>query len=151
MPGRREEWLRLRKSGIGGSDAGAVCGMNPFSSPAKVFQDKTSDEISELDSEAVRQGNDLEDYVARRFMKATGLKGMRLGIGLPAVITGSASGKGRPTKGVQNAYLHGFYRGIQEVLEKQGSALMTVVPKEVYGPDRAGDYGAADIFGNNSA
>ena len=70
----REEWLRLRKSGIGGSDAGAVCGMNPFSSPAKVFQDKTSDEISELDSEAVRQGNDLEDYVARRFMEATGLK-----------------------------------------------------------------------------
>lgn len=70
----REEWLRLRKSGIGGSDAGAVCGMNPFSSPAKVFQDKASDEISELDSEAVRQGNDLEDYVARRFMEATGLK-----------------------------------------------------------------------------
>ena len=70
----REDWLRLRKSGIGGSDAGAVCGMNPFSSPAKVFQDKISDEISELDSEAVRQGNDLEDYVARRFMEATGLK-----------------------------------------------------------------------------
>lgn len=70
----REEWLHLRKSGIGGSDAGAVCGMNPFSSPAKVFQDKISDEISELDSEAVRQGNDLEDYVARRFMEATGLK-----------------------------------------------------------------------------
>lgn len=39
--------------------------------------------------------------------------------------------EGRPTKGVQNAYLHGFCRGIQEVLEKQGSALMTVVPKEV--------------------
>ena len=24
----REEWLRLRKTGIGGSDAGAVCGLN---------------------------------------------------------------------------------------------------------------------------
>ncbi|MCI8891569.1 MAG: endonuclease [Eubacterium sp.] len=70
----REEWLRLRKIGIGGSDAGAVCGMNPYSSPAKVFQDKVSDAVSELDSEAVRQGNDLEDYVARRFMEATGLK-----------------------------------------------------------------------------
>ena len=24
-----KEWLRLRKSGIGGSDAGAICGVNP--------------------------------------------------------------------------------------------------------------------------
>ncbi len=70
----REEWLQLRKTGIGGSDAGAVCGMNPYSSPAKVFQDKVSSAVSELDSEAVRQGNDLEDYVAKRFMEVTGLK-----------------------------------------------------------------------------
>lgn len=68
------EWLRLRKTGIGGSDAAAVCGMNPFSSPMKVFQDKTSGEITEQDSEAVRQGHDLEDYVAKRFMEAAGVK-----------------------------------------------------------------------------
>ena len=68
------EWLALRKTGIGGSDAGAVCGLNPYSSPMKVFHDKTSKEIRELDSEAVRQGHDLEDYVALRFMEATGLK-----------------------------------------------------------------------------
>ena len=68
------EWLTLRKTGIGGSDAGAVCGLNPYSSPVKVFYDKTDSEIKELDSEAVRQGHDLEDYVAQRFMQATGLK-----------------------------------------------------------------------------
>ena len=68
------EWLTLRKTGIGGSDAGAVCGLNPYSSPVKVFYDKTDSEIKELDSEAVRQGHDLEDYVAQRFMEATGLK-----------------------------------------------------------------------------
>ena len=68
------EWLALRKTGIGGSDAGAVCGLNPYSSPMKLFYDKTSDEIEELDNEAVRQGHDLEDYVAQRFMEATGLK-----------------------------------------------------------------------------
>lgn len=68
------EWLHLRKTGIGGSDAAAVCGMNPFSSPMKVFQDKTSGEITEQDSEAVRQGHDLEDYVAKRFMEAAGVK-----------------------------------------------------------------------------
>lgn len=68
------EWLRLRKSGIGGSDAGAICGVNPYSSAMKVFRDKTSDVVEELDNEAVRIGHDLEDYVAQRFMEATGLK-----------------------------------------------------------------------------
>lgn len=70
----REEWLKLRKTGIGGSDAGAICGLNPYSSPMKVFRDKTADETEELDNEAVRIGNDLEQYVAGRFMEATGLK-----------------------------------------------------------------------------
>ena len=69
-----EEWLTLRKTGIGGSDAGSICGVNPFGSPMKVYHDKTSSKIEELDNEAVRQGHDLEDYVAQRFMEATGLK-----------------------------------------------------------------------------
>ena len=68
------EWLRLRKSGIGGSDAGAICGVNPYSSAMKVFRDKTSEGVEELDNEAIRIGHDLEDYVAQRFMEATGLK-----------------------------------------------------------------------------
>ncbi len=70
----REEWLRLRKTGIGGSDAGAVCGLHPYSSPMKVFYDKTSDEMEDADSEAARIGRDLEDYVAKRFMEASGFK-----------------------------------------------------------------------------
>ena len=28
-----DEWLQLRKSGIGGSDAGTILGVNPYSSP----------------------------------------------------------------------------------------------------------------------
>lgn len=70
----RGEWLRLRKTGIGGSDAGAVCGLNPYSSPVKVFRDKTCAETEEQEGEILRQGRDLEDYVAQRFMEASGLK-----------------------------------------------------------------------------
>lgn len=70
----RKEWLELRKRGIGGSDAGAVCGLNPYSSAMKVFLDKTGAATEDTDNEAMRQGRDLEDYVARRFMEATGLK-----------------------------------------------------------------------------
>lgn len=49
-----EDWLRLRKTGIGGSDAGAICGLNPYSSPVRVFVEKTSDQIEKMDSEAMR-------------------------------------------------------------------------------------------------
>ena len=70
----REEWLRYRKGGIGGSDAGAVCGLNPYSSPMRVFYDKTSGEVSSYDNEAMRQGRDMEEYVAKRFSEETGMK-----------------------------------------------------------------------------
>lgn len=70
----RETWLRLRKTGIGGSDAGAICGVNPYSSSLNVYLDKLSDQIEDTDNESMRQGRDLEEYVARRFMEETGLK-----------------------------------------------------------------------------
>lgn len=70
----KEEWLKYRKKGIGGSDAGAICGLNPYSSAMKVFYDKTSDVIHDEDNEAMRLGRDLEQYVAERFANATGLK-----------------------------------------------------------------------------
>lgn len=70
----KEEWLRMRKLGIGGSEAGAICGLNPYKSAMDVFVDKNSDEIEIVDNEAMREGRDFEDYVARRFSEATGLK-----------------------------------------------------------------------------
>lgn len=70
----KKEWLKYRKQGIGGSDAGAVCGLNPYRTAMQVYQDKISDEIEEIDNEAMRQGREFEDYVARRFTEATGKK-----------------------------------------------------------------------------
>ena len=70
----REEWLRYRKRGLGGSDAGAVCGLNPYRTAMQVYDDKTTDATEETDNEAMRKGRELEDYVARRFMEAAGKK-----------------------------------------------------------------------------
>ena len=70
----KETWLKYRKRGIGGSDAGAVCGLNPYRTAMQVYEDKTTDTIEEFDNEAMRQGREFEDYVARRFMEATGKK-----------------------------------------------------------------------------
>ena len=39
--------------------------------------------------------------------------------------------EGRETKGILNTYLTGFCAGIKEVLDKQSTALMVIVPKEV--------------------
>lgn len=69
------EWLELRKIGIGGSDAAAIAGLNPWKSPFSVYLEKTSDGVKEIpDNERMRVGRDLEDYVARRFEEATGKK-----------------------------------------------------------------------------
>ena len=70
----KTEWLQKRKQGIGGSDAGAICGLNPYISPINVYQNKISTRIEDLDNEAMRQGRELEEYVAKRFTEATGLK-----------------------------------------------------------------------------
>ena len=78
----RKDWLMLRKNGIGGSDAGAVCGLNPYVSPLEIYFSKTCEGVDEgaPDNEAMREGRDLEDYVARRFMEASGLKVRRANV-----------------------------------------------------------------------
>lgn len=70
----KEDWLRYRKCGITGTDAGAILGLNPYRSAFQVYHDKISDTFENIDNEAMRQGRDLEDYVAQRFTEATGLK-----------------------------------------------------------------------------
>ena len=70
----REEWLEMRTKGIGGSDAAAACGLNPWKSKASLYLEKTGHVVKDFDNEVLRQGRDLEDYVARRFTEATGKK-----------------------------------------------------------------------------
>lgn len=69
-----DKWLLHRKNGIGGSDAGAISGMNPYKSIIDVYLDKTSPVSETVDNEAMRQGRDLENYVAQRFSEETGKK-----------------------------------------------------------------------------
>lgn len=70
-----EEWLKWRKAGLGGSEAASIAGLNPWSSPLKVYMDKINEEVQGIeDNERMRVGRDLEDYVARRFAEETGKK-----------------------------------------------------------------------------
>ena len=69
-----DEWLAERRKSIGGSDAAAIVGMNHYVTPYMLWADKTSKIPEKPDNEAMRQGRDLEQYVADRFMEATGKK-----------------------------------------------------------------------------
>lgn len=70
----REEWLKLRTKGIGGSDAAAVADLNPYKSKVAVFLEKTGQMPPEEAGEAAYWGNLLEDVVAKEFSRRTGLK-----------------------------------------------------------------------------
>ena len=74
----REEWLMRRRKTIGGSDAAGIVGLSRWASPFSVWADKTGRAAEKEDTEAMRQGRDLEDYVARRWMEETGKRVYRL-------------------------------------------------------------------------
>jgi putative phage-type endonuclease len=72
-----DEWIEFRKKGIGGSDAAAIVGFDPFKSPMTVYLEKTGKIKNVKDNEQMRIGRDLEDYVAKRFEEDTGCKARR--------------------------------------------------------------------------
>lgn len=74
----RAEWLEQRRKALGGSDAAAIMGMNPYSSPYTVWADKLGKLPEQEDNEAMRQGRDLEQYVADRFVEVSGKKVRRV-------------------------------------------------------------------------
>lgn len=68
----RFEWLTQRRKSIGGSDAAGIVGLSQYATPYTVWADKTGRLPEQEDNEAMRQGRDLEEYVAKRWMEATG-------------------------------------------------------------------------------
>lgn len=70
----RDEWLQLRKQGLGGSDASAVAGLNRYRSPLSVYYEKVGGAPDVEENEFMYWGNVLEEVVADEFSKRTGLK-----------------------------------------------------------------------------
>lgn len=69
-----DEWLQIRKQYIGGSDAGAILGMNPYSSPYSVWAEKTGHIPGFEGNTITKVGNYLEEFVAKMFEDETGKK-----------------------------------------------------------------------------
>ncbi len=69
-----EEWKELRSHYIGGSDAAAVVGLNPFSSRYSLWAEKTGRLPGFEGNLATEVGTYLEDFVAKKFEAETGKK-----------------------------------------------------------------------------
>lgn len=76
----RTEWLEVRKTGIGASDAAAAVGLSPYKSPLELWLEKTGrdDTLSKPDpkdtAEPVYWGTLLEPIVAAAYTQQTGRK-----------------------------------------------------------------------------
>jgi putative phage-type endonuclease len=77
----REEWLKLRMDGIGGSDALAVLGLDPWKTRMEVYLDKTGDDRAEREqTDTMAWGNYAEGSIADWFTHKTGIKARRCGL-----------------------------------------------------------------------
>ncbi|MBQ6206437.1 MAG: YqaJ viral recombinase family protein [Oscillospiraceae bacterium] len=75
----REMWLEQRRKTIGGSDAAGIVRLSKWASPFSVWAEKTGRLPETEDNEAMRQGRDLEDYVAKRWTEQSGRRIHRVG------------------------------------------------------------------------
>lgn len=71
-PKERQEWLAERRKGVGGSDVAAILGVSPWMTPLSVWLEKTGRAPDKPETEAMRIGTELEDFVARRYSQETG-------------------------------------------------------------------------------
>lgn len=75
----RTQWLSERRKGIGGSDVGAICGLDKYRSPIMVYLDKIDENpASEEETEFTYWGKRMEPILIEEFEKRTGKKVSRI-------------------------------------------------------------------------
>ena len=80
----REEWLNIRRKGIGSSDAAAAVGLNPYKSALELWMEKTGRDVAlardDVDDESTPTywGNILEPIVALHYARRSGHRVRRI-------------------------------------------------------------------------
>lgn len=72
-----EDWLDIRRTGLGGSDIAAICGLSRYKSPMEVYLDKLGEIPPIEDNPKMKAGRILEPVVADWFAEETGMKVMK--------------------------------------------------------------------------
>ena len=69
-----QDWLTMRKIGIGGSDAAVACGLSRWKSPFQLWSEKTDRIVPTKANEACYWGIQLENLLRAEFIKRTNLE-----------------------------------------------------------------------------
>jgi len=67
----KKDWLMLRKNGIGSSDAGGVCGLNPYMSPLEVYAAKTCEGVEVYSKGCIKDSVTLVGEYLEKNVKGT--------------------------------------------------------------------------------
>jgi len=70
----REQWLKIRRTGLGGSDVAAVLGLSPYKTALDVYLEKTGIKEPQKDNSKMKAGRMLEDVVALWWALENGCK-----------------------------------------------------------------------------
>lgn len=70
----KDEWLNIRKQGIGGSDCSVICGLNQYKSPVALWMEKTGQIEPQEAGETVYWGIIMEPIIRKEFSLRTNLK-----------------------------------------------------------------------------
>lgn len=76
----REQWLAARRGGIGGSDTGALAGVNPYTTPYEVWLDKLGRLPDQPMTKRMQRGVTMEPIIADEFATEQGLTFRRAGL-----------------------------------------------------------------------
>ena len=69
----KEQWLRYRKQGIGGSDVSCLLGINQWKSEIELWLDKTNQTNAPVEeNEAIQWGTIMEPIIRNHFAEVTG-------------------------------------------------------------------------------
>lgn len=71
-PKNREEWLELRKGGIGSSEVGTIMGLNPWETPYQLWRRKKGFDAPKEETFAMKAGHYLEEAVTKFWHDETG-------------------------------------------------------------------------------
>lgn len=72
-----DQFTADRLTGLGGSDLGAILGLNPYRTPYDVWLEKTRRHTTEVDGIHLRHGQWNEQFIADEYTRATGLRTQR--------------------------------------------------------------------------
>ena len=70
----KDEWIKLRNNGIGGSDVATICGLYKYKSALQLWLEKTGQVEPEVAGEAAYWGTKMEPIIRNEFISRTGLR-----------------------------------------------------------------------------